>query len=164
MASRTVLIVDDERMTRELVRLALVRAGYDVIEAEDGVRAIQEMESGSHAGKIEALITDLSMPTLDGFDMIEYIRAKYPSIPVLVLTGKVDMAVALDLLRRGVHEYLLKPVDPRVLVMTVDRVMGKRADHHTVIRMLNSWRVPYDMSLNGQGRVPHMQEAPRVAG
>lgn len=133
MAHGSILIVDDEGAIRRLVRSVLTKAGYDVIEAEDGEMAMNTMKTGEQADSVLAVICDLQMPKVDGVETIEYIRTQFPSVPVVVLTGKPDMSVAVMLIKKGVSDYLLKPFDPDMLIAAVHRaVKGHVPRHHCV--------------------------------
>lgn len=125
MARNTILVVDDKRPIRRIIRLVLTRAGYDVIEAEDGVAVIETMQTGERADSLLAVICDLDMLRIDGARTVEVVRSRFPSIPVLVLTGKPDMSLAISLIKKGIAGYLLKPFTPEMLTAAVDRATAR---------------------------------------
>ncbi|ALA60726.1 response regulator [Nitrospira moscoviensis] len=126
MTRNTILIVDDERPVRRVVRLVLTKAGYDVIEADDGAMAIEMMHHGGQGHRLLAVICDVEMPRMNGVEAIEQVRREFPATPLLVLTGTPDMSVAFDLLKQGIAGYLLKPFEPQTLVAAVERATGNR--------------------------------------
>lgn len=97
MALGRVLIVDDEPNTRTMVRMTLKKAGYDVIEAEDGEKGIAAVRSGDNPFALNAIVCDLQMPQVGGMEAISYFRSQFPSVPVIVLsgTGTVEKASTL---------------------------------------------------------------------
>src|SRR6188474_1750675 len=106
-----VLVVDDEADVRKVVRMTLQKAGYDVLEAENGEKAIETINSGENRLLLDILICDIRMPKINGVEAIAYFRANYPRVPVIVLTGFPDADMATSMLRQGVVDYLVKPVE-----------------------------------------------------
>jgi len=125
MARNTILVVDDECPIRRVIRVTLTRAGYDVIEAVDGVAAIETMQTGEHAELPLAVICDLDMPRMDGAQTIEVLRARFPSIPVLVVPGKPDMPLAISLIKKGIAGYLLKSITPEELIAALETAAAR---------------------------------------
>lgn len=121
-----VLVVDDEEQIRKVVGMTLKKAGYDVQEAEDGKRAIEVINEGENPLMVDVIICDIRMPKVNGTEAIAYFRAQYPSTPVVVLTGYPDVQLATSLLKGGVVEYLVKPVDRDKLLGAVKTAMEKR--------------------------------------
>lgn len=118
-----VLVVDDEADVRKSVRLTLVKAGYDVVEAEDGEKAIQAIRSGDNPLMVEAIVTDIHMPKVSGMEAIAFFRSEFPSVPIIVLTGQPDLAGASHLYKQGVVEYLVKPIEPEKLTAAVHKAV-----------------------------------------
>ena len=116
-----VLVVDDEADVRKSVRLTLVKAGYDVVEAEDGEKAIQAIRSGDNPLMIDVIVTDIHMPKVNGMEAIAFFRSQFPSVPVIVLTGQPALKGAGDLYKQGVVEYLVKPIEPEKLTAAVHK-------------------------------------------
>lgn len=121
-----VLVVDDEPDTRRIVRLMLEKAGYDVVEADSGEAAIDVINTGENRLMVDAMICDIRMPKLDGFDTIAYFRRAYPHVPMVVLTGFPDTDMAVYCMREGVVDYLVKPVDGKRLKGAVAQAMERR--------------------------------------
>jgi two-component system chemotaxis response regulator CheY len=118
-----VLVVDDEADVRKSVRLTLVKAGYDVVEAEDGEKAIQTIRSGDNPLMVDCILTDIHMPKINGVEAIAFFRTQFPKVPVLVLTGQPDLAGASQLYKQGMKDYLVKPIEPEKLVAAVRKAV-----------------------------------------
>lgn len=121
-----VLVVDDEPDIRKVVRLSLQKAGYEVIEAENGEKAIEAINHGENRLLLDVVICDIRMPKINGVEAIAYFRANYPRVPLIVLTGFPDTDMATSLLRQGVVDYLVKPVEGEKLREAVGRAMDQR--------------------------------------
>ncbi len=121
-----VLVVDDESDVRKVVRMTVEKAGYDVIEAEDGEQAIKEIKKGEHSILLSLIITDIRMPNRNGIDVINYYRKEWPSVPVIVLTGFPNLDMAIAMLRHGVVDYLVKPIEAEKLRASVAQALEQR--------------------------------------
>lgn len=130
MRQGRVLIVDDELSIRMPIRRNLLQAGLEVIEAADGEEAIAALREGDNALMVDAVLCDIRMPKIDGTDLIPYLRAQYPSIPVIVLTGYPDIDLAIKLMKAGVRDYLVKPTCKQDLLNVVQNAV----DHHSIFR------------------------------
>lgn len=116
----SVLIVDDEPMARTLLRLMLVRAGYDVSEAEDGYQALVKMRRQQP----DIVILDVMMPGMDGFTVCENMRAdEQLSRLVIMLSAKTDVQSKRRGLEVGAAKYLTKPISPDDLTHHVRDVL-----------------------------------------
>jgi two-component system chemotaxis response regulator CheY len=125
-----VLVVDDEADVRKVVRMTLQKAGYDVLEAENGEKAIETINAGENRLLLDIVICDIRMPKINGVEAIAYFRANYPRVPVIVLTGFPDADMATSMLRQGVVDYLVKPVEGEKLRESVARAMEQRELAH----------------------------------
>jgi two-component system, chemotaxis family, chemotaxis protein CheY len=123
MSEGRVLVIDDEPDVRKSVRLILSKAGYDVIEAEDGEVGVQTVKSGENPLTLNAIICDLNMPKMSGMEAIPYFRSQFPSCPVIVLTGAGTVDRATTLFKQGVMEFLTKPIDKDKLLGAVKKAM-----------------------------------------
>lgn len=134
MALGRVLVVDDEADIRKMVKMTLTKAGYDVIEAEDGEKGIAAIRSGDNPLVLNAIICDLAMPKVSGMEAIAYFRSQFPSCPVIVLSGTGTIDKASALFKQGVVEFLSKPVEPEKLIASVNKAVkegGYKDDHAT---------------------------------
>lgn len=119
--SWSVLVVDDEPMARTLLRLMLVRAGFEVVEAEDGYDALDKLKEGEP----DVMILDVMMPGIDGFHVCETVRAtpNTSELPIIMLSAKTDLASVDKGLRLGANKYLTKPISPEELTRQVRDVL-----------------------------------------
>jgi two-component system, chemotaxis family, chemotaxis protein CheY len=118
--SKTVLTIDDSRTMREMLNHALVQAGYTVLQAVDGVEGLEVLQ----AQGADVVITDINMPRLDGFGVIEGVRAdpNHRATPILVLTTESDAAKKERARAAGATGWIVKPFNPVKLVEAVRRV------------------------------------------
>jgi two-component system, chemotaxis family, chemotaxis protein CheY len=121
MSLGRVLVVDDEADIRKSVRLILTKAGYDVVEAEDGGHAITQLVSNDNPFKVGLIICDIVMPKVNGMEAVAYFRQEFPSVPVIVLTGEPKLAGATQLFKLGIVDYLEKPISPEKLTQVVGK-------------------------------------------
>ncbi len=126
MSLGRILLVDDQPEIRKLVRLLLLRKGYEVIEAEDGEQAIATLESGDNPVKVVTVICDLIMPKGSGMEVTTYVRSHYPSIPVIVVSGSGDAQTTASILKQGAVDYLIKPVEPETMIAAVQKATKDR--------------------------------------
>ena len=126
MSRGRILVVDDEVSVRESVRLVLDQAGYEVIEAEDGARAMETVQSGDNPSRLDAVILDLYMPKIHGQEVIFFLRSKFPAIPIIVLTGKPDVPDIIRAFNEGVVDFLVKPVHADNLLTAVAKAIQRR--------------------------------------
>ena len=122
-----VLVVEDEEHVRKTVGLALKQGGYEVLEATDGEQAIKTRQSYPLGLPVHAIICDLNLPKVHGNEVIAYIRAKLPAVPIIVLTGEPDVQGAAQLFKQGVVDYLIKPAQAQTLLDAVRRAIGEQA-------------------------------------
>ncbi|GKS57008.1 hypothetical protein YTPLAS18_05350 [Nitrospira sp.] len=121
-----ILVVDDEPSVRTLVRMMLEKAGYEVLEADNGETAIEAINEGENRLMLDAVICDLRMPKIDGLEALAYFRRAYPHVPLIVLTGYPDTELAVSCMREGVLDYLVKPVESGRLIAAVEQAMVAR--------------------------------------
>ena len=122
MAKR-ILVVDDDRLIREMTRDALVPEGFRVAMANGGATALLRLEED---GPFDMVITDLSMREMDGLELLERIKREHPKTDVIVLTAYASLESALEAMRLGASDYLRKPVKAPEIVYGVKRSLLKR--------------------------------------
>ncbi len=123
-----VLIMDDEADIRKVVRLTLEKAGYEVMEADDGEQGIQEIQRDENPLLMDAIICDIRMPKINGVEAIQYFQTQYPRVPLIVMTGHPDVEMATSFHNQGVVDYLVKPVEREKLLATVAKAVDSK-DH-----------------------------------
>jgi two-component system chemotaxis response regulator CheY len=122
-----VLVIDDVAVVRKSIRTTLATAGYDVVEAEDGDQAIRILQGMAGPLPVDAILSDLRMPQLNGTELIACFRRQYPAVPVVVLTAYPDVELAVSLMRQGVMDFLVKPVLQDELLSVVKRAVEQNA-------------------------------------
>ena len=127
-----ILIIDDEKEVRDILKMHLESAKYMVIEAQDGEEAIKKMREGANLLQVGLIITDIRMPKVNGVEAIDYLKANAPSKPILVITGYPDADLAVSLLNKGVKEYLVKPVEKKVLLEKVKKILAQKHEFDNV--------------------------------
>jgi two-component system, chemotaxis family, chemotaxis protein CheY len=120
-----ILVVDDEEEVRKTIRLQLKGTGLEVVEAEDGKKAIEVLDA-ENIITVDAILCDVRMPNINGVEAVAYFRREYPHIPVVVLTGYPDVKLAVDFMKEGVVEYLVKPVEKKKLVEVIMKAVRQR--------------------------------------
>src|SRR5665647_1790374 len=136
----TIMIVDDEIHIRELIKVFLRQEGFEVVEAEHGLEALEIMERT----RVELVILDIMMPQMDGWDLCMELRKQYPDLPLLMVTAKGETGQKVKGFQLGTDDYLVKPFDPEELVMRVKALMKR-------YRIEASQKVQFgDVELNRQ--------------
>jgi len=120
-----ILVVDDEEDVRNTIKLQLKGTGLEVVEAEDGKKGIEVLDA-ENVITVDAILCDVRMPNINGVEAVAYFRREYPSIPVIVLTGYPDVKLAVEFMKEGVVEYLVKPVEKEKLVDVVMKAISQR--------------------------------------
>jgi DNA-binding response OmpR family regulator len=119
-----VLIVDDEVITRQMLATLLKIDGYESIEAEDGLDALEKVEN--HAP--DAIILDVMMPRMDGVTACKHLRSnpKTASIPILMLSGRTQIEAEEEGLNAGANVYLKKPMDIQKMLATLKNILPQQ--------------------------------------
>ncbi|NHN32728.1 response regulator transcription factor [Paenibacillus agricola] len=115
-----ILVVDDDPYIRELVRVFLQRAGFDIIEAADGAEALLKLETA----KADLVILDIMMPNMDGWELCRELREHY-NMPLLMLTAKGETVNKVKGFELGTDDYLVKPFEPAELVARVKALLKR---------------------------------------
>lgn len=117
---KKVLTVDDSKTMRDMVAFTLKGAGFDVIEAEDGVKALSALNGTS----VDLVITDINMPNMDGVTLVRQLRAKpaFKSTPILILTTEGGDDKKADGRAAGATGWIVKPFAPDKLLSVVNKV------------------------------------------
>jgi len=118
----TILAVDDSASMRQMVVFTLKGAGYDVVEAADGVQALQVAKSK----KVDMVLTDVNMPNMDGITLIRQLRGlpNYKFTPILTLTTESAPEKKMEGKQAGATGWIVKPFNPTQLLATVKKVLG----------------------------------------
>lgn len=130
-----ILLVDDEKNLVLMLAKILRRHGYEVLTAHDGEEGLRMLEqnmpsSGPEeqevAPPIDVLLTDLQMPKFDGMSLLKTVRTRYPELPVIVLTGHGSIQSAVEAMKAGAQDYLIKPANPDEILLVLGRALEMR--------------------------------------
>ena len=118
-----ILVVDDEETIREIVSSMLSAAQFQTRQAASGLEALSLLESGE---EFDLVLSDLLMAEMDGLALLERSKERFPDVPVVMVTAVNDIQAALQALRNGAYDYLLKPFEREQLLATVRRALENR--------------------------------------
>ncbi len=121
MSQGKIMVVDDEADIRNIIKMHLEEKGYNFLEAEDGEQAIKLLKTGDNLVNCGLILLDIRMPKVNGIECIEYFRDQAPGIPIVVITGYPETEMAVDLMKKGVKDYLVKPVESEKLLEIVNK-------------------------------------------
>lgn len=121
----TILIVDDEKNYLFVLEDLLLEEGYQVVTADGAMRAVELLDHHD----LDVVITDMKMPGMDGMALLEHIHLKFPDLPVIMMTAYGSVEKAVEAMRKGAFDYILKPFKNEELKLTV----RKAADHYALI-------------------------------
>jgi diguanylate cyclase (GGDEF)-like protein len=122
MSKARILAIDDQRYFRELVEGLLRDDGYAVRTASSGEEALHILERED----FEVVVTDLVMPGIDGCDLVRKVKERLADQEIIVVSGVVDVATAVQAMKLGASDYLLKPLDQSVLSDSIERILDRR--------------------------------------
>jgi two-component system chemotaxis response regulator CheY len=119
--NRTVLIVDDSASMRQIVRITLQSAGFNVVEGANGVEGLERL----HAHPVKAVISDVNMPIMDGITFLKAIRvlSAYRALPVLIMTTSSQADRRQEGRAAGATGWIVKPFSPTQLLETLGKVL-----------------------------------------
>jgi two-component system, chemotaxis family, chemotaxis protein CheY len=120
--AKTILIVDDSSSLRTVVRMALVRAGYEVLEAEDGADGLKKLDGSS---KVHLIISDVNMPNMDGITFVKQVKqhARHKFAPVIMLTTEGQDTKKNEGRAAGAKAWIVKPFNPPQLLDAVSKLI-----------------------------------------
>jgi len=129
-AQYKILVVDDEELVRNLIVTLLSRSGHSSVKAVDGVDALDRMKGN----QIDAVITDIKMPNMDGVTLTVEILKRYPGLPILVMTAFDEEYTAGAAIAAGAREYIKKPFSPDEFFGQLQKMIN---DSETIKRLRN---------------------------
>jgi putative two-component system response regulator len=117
-----VLIVDDEARVREIISRKLTNEGYHCLTAPNGNNALKVLK----ADQVDLVLLDIMMPGKSGIEVLREIRAKYQDTAVIMVTAVADVQTAIGLMKAGAYDYIIKPIELNVLLLSMNRALEKR--------------------------------------
>jgi len=122
---RNVLIVEDAEVCRDTLELALMKApNLRVRSVTTAEEALQWLD----ANEVSALVTDLRLPTMDGFELIETVRARQASLPIVVISGDSDPKIPAHVVGLGANAYFAKPYSPAAVLTKIEELISAPAE------------------------------------
>jgi two-component system alkaline phosphatase synthesis response regulator PhoP len=117
-----ILIIDDEAALRQTLARILQQAGFEVTTAQDAEQGISYIQTTN----FDLIFMDLRMPGIHGMDALKLIHASYPNLPVILFTAQPDLNSAVEALRNGATDYLLKPLKPQAVIERAQSVLANQ--------------------------------------
>jgi two-component system alkaline phosphatase synthesis response regulator PhoP len=117
-----ILIIDDEATLRQTLARILQQAGFEVTTAENGEQGLSFIQTTN----FDLIFMDLRMPGIAGLDALKIIHASYPNLPVILFTAQPDLNSAVEALRNGATDYLLKPLKPQAVIERAQSVLANQ--------------------------------------
>ena len=130
MSIANVLLVDDEVSFIETFSERLELRDFEISKAFSGEEALQVLDENKN---IEIVILDVKMPGMDGIETLTVIKRKYPLVEVMMLSGHADVTSAIDGMKQGAFDYLMKPVDMDQIISKVTEAVAKKRQHEEKI-------------------------------
>jgi len=121
MAKDRILVVDDEANMRSSLRDILAAEGYDIVLAAEGQEALEAFDDS-----IRLVITDIKMPGMNGFELLNELHRRDPDLPIVMITAYGTMELAIQAMRSGAYDYITKPFDPEQILHDVRHIV----DHY----------------------------------
>ena len=120
---KKVMVVDDSRTMRQQVGIALTAAGYEVIEAEDGLDGLEKIQT---TADLSMVICDINMPRMNGLEMLTNVKsdARFTELPFVMLTTEAQPALITRAKQAGAKGWIVKPFKPELMVAAVRRIIG----------------------------------------
>jgi signal transduction histidine kinase len=116
-----ILIVDDEKTTREILSRALLAKGFVIRAVSNGVEAIELLQKEP----FDLMLTDIMMPNMGGIELIEKSHAILPNLITIVITAHANLETAVKALQQGAYDYIVKPFDPEIILPVLERGLEK---------------------------------------
>ncbi len=126
-----VLLVDDEAPFVETMTKRLTKRNLRVIMAFSGKEAIEKLKKNRN---LDVIILDVKMPGMDGIETLQEIKKAFPLVEVIMLTGHATVESAIEGMKSGAYDYLMKPCDLEQLMLKVEQATKKKRDHEDKIR------------------------------
>jgi two-component system, NtrC family, response regulator HydG len=148
-----ILVVDDESSHRQMIRAVLSAEGYEIKEADDGLKAISAVEEHFY----DLVLIDIRMPKVDGIEALKKIKDTSPGIPVIIMTAYASVNTAVEALKAGAYDYLTKPLDIEELKILVAKALRFYRLEQENIYLKEQLNNRFDFS-NIIGRSPAMKK------
>ena len=135
----TILVVDDDPVIRNFISILLDKYEYSVVACESAEVALNKLQET----KIDAVLTDIVMPVVSGTELLEKIRDADSDVPVILMTGYADLDIAVDAIKKGVFDFIIKPYKPEQIIHSVEkavkykRLLEMERDYKNILEEFN---------------------------
>src|SRR5215216_4671470 len=124
---QTILIIDDDRDMCLLLKRFLTRHGYEVLEAYNGKKALELLESTEPS----LVMCDFRLEDMEGNVLLGKIKEIYPQVPVIIITGYSDIKIAVEVMKMGAYDYITKPLFPDEILVTIRKALEAASSQDT---------------------------------
>src|SRR5437763_9135321 len=153
---QTILIIDDDRDMCLLLKRFLTRHGYEVLEAYNGKKALELLESTEPS----LVMCDFRLEDMEGNVLLGKIKERYPHLPVIIITGYSDIKIAVEVMKMGAYDYITKPLFPDEILVTIKQAL------ETVSRNAETEKATVSSPINGEAGLdrsePVKEKAPSI--
>src|SRR5919109_3459027 len=118
-----ILVVDDARSTCKALEVLLSREGYTVLTATSGEAALASLETQ----EVDLLLCDVKMPKMDGLTLLGHVKSRAPGVAVVMMSGHHDITAAVEDMKAGAFDYLMKPLSKENVLRVVQKALAMRA-------------------------------------
>ncbi|MEK6791982.1 MAG: HD domain-containing phosphohydrolase [Deltaproteobacteria bacterium] len=139
-----VLVVDDNAYVLESVSVLLGGSGFSVVSSMSAEQALDKLK----AQKFDAVLTDIKMPGMTGIDLLREAHAANPNIPVILMTAYAEMDLAVDAVKQGAFDFIIKPYKPEYLIHSVE----KAVEHHRLVLMERDYKTNLEKEVAARTR------------
>ena len=161
--TKKILIVDDEAKMRRVLELQLTGAGYEVTKAASAEEGLKALDTPGTGPDFALALTDLRLPGIDGVEFLRRIRRRFPSLPVIVMTAFGTVETAVEAMKSGAGDYLLKPFSLDDLMITIDKVLEMHAlrDENVKLRAQLERRYDFEHIIGHSAKMREVFDAAR---
>jgi len=129
----SVLLVDDEASFLETLAKRIAKRNLKVATALSGPEALEKLKAVGGASDFDVVILDVKMPGMDGLETLTAIKRQHPNLEVIMLTGHATVESAIDGMKAGAYDYLMKPCEIDLLIAKIDKAVLKKREHEEKI-------------------------------
>ncbi len=161
--TKKILIVDDEAKMRRVLELQLTGAGYEVTKAASAEDGLKALDTRASSADFALALTDLRLPGMDGVEFLRQVHRRFPSLPVIVMTAFGTVETAVEAMKSGASDYLLKPFALDDLMITIDKVLELHAlrDENVKLRAQLERRYDFEHIIGHSGKMQEVFDAAR---
>lgn len=150
MSEETILVIDDDAFIRELLSEFLTKQGYKVLLAESGDKALEMLEPGT----VQVALIDLKMPGIDGVETMKGIKTRDAGVLIILMTGYPSIESAVEALRNGAYDYVIKPFKLNELKATIEHAINEQ----TIREEINDLKLKINQMEDDLKKYQHLDE------